>query len=274
MHTSRPVIVTALGANASAALAWTEARLRARRIHADLVAVRSGVLADDATRLLHRALDEYPRRRQEVAPPTQLDLVFARGDLSIEIARAARDDHAHLVITDEDLCPPAEIDAQIAYLVRHARCPVLLVRGGPSSGIIVGAIDPAGPYHHVTAAVARETNEHPRGFAFLVHVRAARTPEVDDADTRACLHALQRRHRIRGATVVLDGRPGEALVAGARELCAELVVVGGTRIPGAGVALSPTATKIVREASCSVLVIPPPQLLPISSRPRARRVQS
>jgi nucleotide-binding universal stress UspA family protein len=268
----RPVIVTALGGSTSPPLAWTEARLRARRTHADLVAVRSGVLADDAALLLQRALDEYPRRREEVDAPTQLDLVIARGELAIEIARAARDDRAALVVTDEALWPAAEIASQIAYLVRHARCPVLLVRSGPSTGILVGAIDPTGTCGHVMSAVTRETSAHPRGFAFLVHVRTG-GPDVSDEEARAPLHALQQRHRVRGATIVVAGRPARALVDSARELRAELVIVGGTRLPGAGVTLGPTATEIVREAPCSVLVIPPPQMLPIAPPRRAERAR-
>ena len=267
----KPVIVTALGGSTSPALAWTEARLRASRIHADLVAVSAGALADDAAVLLRHALDEYPRRRREVTSQTQLDLVFARGDLSIEIARAARDDHADLVITDEDLWPSAEVDAQIAYLLRHARCPVLLVRAGPSSGILVGAIDPSAPSQHVMNAIARETSAHPRGFAFLVHVRGS---NVRDDEMRAHLHALQHRHRVRGATLVVEGRTARMLVDSARELCAELVIVGGTRVPGAGVTLGPTAAAVIREVSCSVLVIPPPPMLLVAPRLRTARTQN
>ena len=255
----RPVIVTALGDRSSPELAWAEASRRARRVAAHLVAVRHQRAGScgSATALVSRVREEFLLRADELLGQARLDLIVARGELDAEIARAAFMDRAELIVADESLWPRDELVDRIAYVVAHSVCPVLVVRAGTPSGIVVGAVDVDGPVRHVVAAVAEETAARPRGFAFLVHCRTAGASNRD-GDAHAQLRALARSARFRGSTMVRDDVPGPGLAAVAREVHAELLVLGARAEPGARLGrLGAIGRRLLAERVCSVLIVPP-----------------
>lgn len=75
------------------------------------------------------------------------------------------------------------------------------------------------------------------------------------------LDALAARKSAQGvpiAAVMLSGRPADAIVAAARQWGANLIVIGSRSRPGVRhVLLGSVAEKVVRAASCPVLVVHP-----------------
>jgi len=161
-------------------------------------------------------------------------------------------------------------------VVRHAPCPVLVAR--PSRrGAVLAATDfsdfalPA-----MTAGAAEAVR---RGVALVVlhsidlgpvtaMTAGGAYPMIPPIGAREDLRVRLRAetlHRLRrgldsvgakGETIVADDAPGEAIVAAARTLPAELVVVGTIGRTGLRrLALGSVAEAVVRSAPCSVLVM-------------------
>ena len=161
-------------------------------------------------------------------------------------------------------------------VVRHAHCPVLVVRPGKRAGRIIAGTDFSDPSLPALRAAA---NEAERTGAELVVVHsldvvwsAAAYPamafggapinvspqEIAKLSVTATerLEESLKQMNIRGETVVATGAAGTAILEIAAERHAGLIVVGTVGRTGLRRALlGSVAETVVRNASCSVLVV-------------------
>jgi nucleotide-binding universal stress UspA family protein len=156
-------------------------------------------------------------------------------------------------------------------VVRHAHCPVLIARPTPARGCVLAATDLSEPA--LPAVKAAEAEARRRGVPLKVahavdflqaeglYLLGLTPPAGYVADdlrdpARARLSAMMTAAGIDAESRVLDGPAPGAIVRYAEELGAELVVVGAHGRTGlTRLLLGSVAEKIVRSASCSVLVV-------------------
>ncbi len=162
-------------------------------------------------------------------------------------------------------------------IVRHAHCPVLVVRKSPRSDCVLVATDLSDPSLPAVAAGAEEARRlgvrlvvaHALDLSSSAFGAALGGPfgaspvlppaelqkDVHDALTATLRQALAR-YNAEGEVRVLDGSPAAAIVECAHDLGAGLLVVGTHGRTGlARVALGSVAERIVRSAECSVLAV-------------------
>jgi nucleotide-binding universal stress UspA family protein len=161
-------------------------------------------------------------------------------------------------------------------VLRHAHCPVLVVRPGKRTGRVIAATDFSDPSLPALRAAA---NESERTGAELIVVHSldliwspvaypamafGGTPmetspqEVAKLNVSATerLEESLKRLNIHGETVVTTGAAGSVIVQVAAERNAELIVVGTVGRTGLRRALlGSVAETVVRNANCSVLVV-------------------
>jgi nucleotide-binding universal stress UspA family protein len=168
--------------------------------------------------------------------------------------------------------PPGGSATQV---VRHAQCPVLVARAGRGGGCILGATDLSDPAVPALEMAASESAR--RGLPLAVVHALDLTPPMAPAGMDMTLpmpmpsgeEKLQVQQaalaELRGALIGL-GAKGEAVVAegpavsvvlaAARSLGAELLVIGTRGRTGlARLALGSVAEALIRDAPCSVLVV-------------------
>ncbi len=160
-----------------------------------------------------------------------------------------------------------------ARVVRYAPCPVLVARPSPS-GRVVGATDFSDPsLPAVEAAVSEATRRGvtpclvhsidlalieagPMPLGFAVPAVTEHVLKEMKATAQRQLEACLTSHRATGECRVDDGPAASAIVRAARELPAELVVVGTRGRTGlARLALGSVAEAVLTDAPCSVLVV-------------------
>ena len=167
--------------------------------------------------------------------------------------------------------PPGGSATQV---VRHAQCPVLVARAG-QGGCVLGATDLSDPAVPALDMAASESAR--RGLSLAVVHALDLTPPMAPAGMDMMLpmpmpsgeEKLQVQQaalaELRGALIGL-GAEGEAIaaegpavsvvVATARSLSAELLVIGTRGRTGlARLALGSVAEALIRDAPCSVLVV-------------------
>jgi nucleotide-binding universal stress UspA family protein len=161
-------------------------------------------------------------------------------------------------------------------VVRHAHCPVLVVRPGKRADRIIAGTDFSDP---ALPALRAAANESERTGAELIVVHsldlvwsAAAYPamafggtpfnvspeEIAKLNVKATerLDESLRQLNIRGETVIATGAAGTAILQVASERNAGLIVVGTVGRTGLRRALlGSVAETVVRNASCSVLVV-------------------
>jgi nucleotide-binding universal stress UspA family protein len=161
-------------------------------------------------------------------------------------------------------------------VVRHAQCPVLVARGSPRGAVLAGTDFSDGALAALAAGGAEAAR---RSVPFVVlhsldlEPMTATTdwgvytviplePEEEKRIRKGALDSLRRTLESVGAegeTIVADGAPGPAIVAAARALPAELVVVGSVGRTGFNrFAFGSVAEDVIRSAPCSVLVVRTP----------------
>jgi universal stress protein A len=95
-------------------------------------------------------------------------------------------------------------------------------------------------------------------FVLQPHLPMLELAEIDPA-AGAVLEDLRRSFEplVRSETILRRGEPYVEIVRAARDLKADLIVLSGQRASGVfGALIGSTAEKVVRHASCPVLVVP------------------
>jgi len=155
-------------------------------------------------------------------------------------------------------------------VMRHARIPVLAVH--PSASVLptlaLAAIDftPASMAAADAAAALLGTD----ATLIVAHVSAFRSNESRPgglvemyragakAKLEDAVRTLERGARCAIESVLLDGEPGKALVAHARDRQCDLIALGGHEMGLVDrILLGSVRTRVVRDAPCSVLIAPP-----------------
>lgn len=165
-------------------------------------------------------------------------------------------------------------------IVRHAHCPVLVVRGGPVKGPVLAATDLSDPAQAAlsTAALWAERAQEPLvtlhvvDYSPVVVVPEAFGPgipiPVSEDEHKAIVKAatdrlaeVLGRLEIKCDRLVEEGAPAERIASVAEQIEASLVVVGASG--GGGLRrllLGSVAEDVLANAPCSVLLVrhPPP----------------
>lgn len=165
-------------------------------------------------------------------------------------------------------------------VVRHAHCPVLVVRDGESTtdflpGTILLAVD-GSEEASVTAQTAADLAQRTNSELHVIHVGEvkpvfhperrgylARNEELQ-AEARRLLEEQVDGIKSAGGTVskahLRMGRPDEEIVGLAEELGADLIATGSRGVGGMRRALMGSASdSVVRHAHCPVLIVRPEQ---------------
>jgi nucleotide-binding universal stress UspA family protein len=164
-------------------------------------------------------------------------------------------------------------------VVKHANVPVLVARPGPETGRILVATDFSGP---AEPAIQLAAEEAVRRCASLVAVHSLEpiAPEVAMGDPPVLMplavaaYPLEEMREIArkrltdtlsdvgvsGEVEVVQGPPSVTILQAAEKNHVDLVVIGTSGLTGIDrLLLGSVATKVVRDATCSVLVARPPR---------------
>lgn len=217
-----------------------------------LAGTASAVVAAHVGKLVGRAASEYEVRVEEGSPHAG-------------ILHAAEKAGAGIVVLG-----PGDVALRVA---RSAGCPVLVARPSPA-GSVLGATDFSDPSLPAVEAAVREAARRgvPLGLMHSVDlspIESAAMPAafpvpavpkgvVDELrqDALLRLRACLDRFGARGELRVGDGPAAPAIVKAARELPAELLVVGTRGRTGLRrLALGSVAEAVLAGAGCSVLVV-------------------
>jgi nucleotide-binding universal stress UspA family protein len=171
--------------------------------------------------------------------------------------------------------PEARETRLVDAVVRHASCPVLVVRRSPPNGHVVVASDLVDPSLPAVATGVEEARRR-HGRVLLVHNVDTKLASLGWGVLTTLMHAAasglltgaeeSARHRMedalsrfgaRGETLVAHGAPAAAVLRLAVTLPAELLVIG---TPGEGslktMLFGSVVETVVHWAPCSVLVVP------------------
>ncbi len=203
--------------------------------------------------------------RVDVGPPEEV---------IVETAEESGADLLVIGVAGSDSSGPGLGDTALR-IVRHAHCPVLLVRAGPAKGPILAATDLSDPAQSAvsTAAVWAGKREEPLvtihvvDYSPIVVVPEAFGPgipiPVSEEEHKAILNAASDRLievldklEIKADRLIEEGAPAERIVSAAEQIEASLVVVGASG--GGGLRrllLGSVAEDVLRDAPCSVLLV-------------------
>jgi nucleotide-binding universal stress UspA family protein len=210
----------------------------------------------------------------------ELDLHVRDGTPYVEIVELAETLAAELVVVGShgpDGLAHAFLGSVAERVVRHAHCPVLVARPHASTGRVLLATDFSDPTLPAVAAAAEEARRRPVQVTILHDIEAnpllvygdsavfGEAPmapasldvlEETEASARERLGDALARHGLDGERVVTHGPVVPAIVDVARQIDADLVIVGTIGRSGwARVLLGSVAEAVVRRAPCSVLVV-------------------
>jgi nucleotide-binding universal stress UspA family protein len=147
----------------------------------------------------------------------------------------------------------------VADLVRNAPCDVLVSGRAPATGRIVVGTDLAEPSLPILRAAADEQNRRPV-TVYAVHCIHEGPGQVEAAgDLESRLAAASEAVGLRAVPQLLTEDPAKGLLDIAKELCADLIIVGSHGEAGiARLLLGSVAQDVVEDASCPVLVVRQP----------------
>lgn len=162
-------------------------------------------------------------------------------------------------------------------VARHAHCSVLVARPAANSGVVLAATDLSDPSLPAIRAAAEEARRRNARLVVLSVVdwsaaawMAAAGAPFGIAPATASTDLQQESHRLLLGTLtqaiqrlgaigearVVEGSPASTVVECAKELQAELVVVGTHGRTGlARLALGSVAEKVIQTATCPVLAV-------------------
>lgn len=167
------------------------------------------------------------------------------------------------------------LGATALRIVRHAHCPVLVVRKGPANGPILAATDLSDPAQgalSMAAVLAAKTGEPMVALHVVDSVPVVVVPDafgpgvpipVSDEEQRAIVEAAGdrlagalERLEIKADRLIEEGSPTERIVAVAELIEASTLVIGTAG--GGGLRrmlLGSVAEDVLHDAPCSVLLI-------------------
>jgi nucleotide-binding universal stress UspA family protein len=227
-----------------------------------------------------KARDQIGRWAAEAAQDPNLELFLDKGDPAATIVRRAESWGADLIVVGSQGRSTLErmfLGSVANKVVRTAHCPVLVSRPRRAGGNVIAATDlsdPSLPAIVQGAAEARRRGSHlvvvhvvdssvgtfaaSAGGLFGVTV-ALPPPELQTEVREALVVSLSEAMERLGApgdAVVLYGSPVAAIVEGANEREADLIVVGTHGRTGLSrAAVGSVAEGVVKQARCSVLVV-------------------
>lgn len=187
------------------------------------------------------------------------EIVLADGDPADAIMHIADERDAEIIVTGSRGLFKSEqlIGSVVRKVVNNAPCDVLLTRPREDPAMVGEA-----PYHRVLLATdgsATADRAARKGFALakrleasvaLVFVGHPKTGELVLADTAATIGGGAPADQM-----ILEGEPGETIIATAREHGFDLVIVGNKGMAGARAAILGSVPREIAEfAPCDVLV--------------------
>jgi nucleotide-binding universal stress UspA family protein len=272
-----------LGEGANAPL--EEAHALASSLHAAMTvchvlpeAIRTRVLFPQEAAAADPALHAELEQRARAAVATRLEAVAGRGATGAGVVVDSGSPHGVILAQADEIGAGLIVlgPGRVAWRVaRDAPCPVLIARPSPAGGGVLGATDFSDPaLPAVEAAIAESARR--RAPLRLVHcldvdlqamaaMPGMTAPPLMPAGAYQALEAratshLQESLQQFGATgecVVWRGPAGPGIVAAAASPPAALVVVGTRGRTGLKrLVLGSVAEEVMREALCSVLVVP------------------
>ncbi len=192
---------------------------------------------------------------------TRVSAAVAFGDPSQEIIQHARLMRADLVVLgSERQSGPADVRRTIvADVVTHTACPVLHVR--PDS--LPSPADGARGYTEIVCCVddasgATSADAYARALAPDADARVTLLnvvePDEDSESERDVAHSVDQHQR--AVHISLIGSPGPEIVALARQIRADLIVIGAQDETSPTGRLGSTAAHVIVNAPCPVLITP------------------
>jgi nucleotide-binding universal stress UspA family protein len=224
---------------------------------------------------------ERMRASAQQAVVRQIEAVLGDAHREVEILLESGTPHAGLLAQAERTGAGTVVvapGATATQVVRHADVPVLVARPAPDGGPVVAATDFSDP--SMPALDAAEVEARRRGaplllvHAFDVALFTVGAPDaaapylagqsaiaLEGLDELRALAAARLEERLgqaglAGRAIVVDGHAASAIVTVAETEKASLVVVGTHGRSGlARLALGSTATAVLEQAPCPVLVV-------------------
>jgi nucleotide-binding universal stress UspA family protein len=290
MTTPRPVLVaTDLGEQSDEAIRQADAW--AQRVGAPLVACH---VMPDLLRvhplLPHLAADEasaIPKLHERVGAAlvervaqltrrdeSDFETVLLEGPVATTLLQAIEDRHPQLVVlgaTGREPLERALLGTSADQIIRHAHVPVLVARKLPAGSGGVLAADDFSDLAALAVTAASEEADRRKVPLSLLHALDVAHPGLAAFDAsavlptaavaalrsaaQATLDAQRSRVRATGAAIVVESSPAAGIVHAAREMHAELAVVGTHGRTGLRrLALGSVAAAVAQRAPCSVLV--------------------
>jgi nucleotide-binding universal stress UspA family protein len=223
---------------------------------------------------------ELAKRLDPVLGERDVTLFVERGEPYAEIIRRAEAFAADLLVVGNRGHTGLDrilLGSVAERVVRYAHGPVLLVRNTAATGVVLAATDLSDPSLPAVSAGAAEARRR-KARLVLLHVvdqslevyaaaaggllgaiGALPPPALQDERRRALettLTSALEREGVPGEALVVEGNPAVTISEKAKELRAELVVVGTHGRTGLSrIALGSVAERVVRAAPCTVLAI-------------------
>jgi nucleotide-binding universal stress UspA family protein len=238
------------------------------------LAARESLEQPELQRRVSNALADRVRRLTERSPE-QVRVVTEEGAPVPTILHICDELHPSLLAVGASGKAPLEralLGSTAEQLIRHAHVSVLVARRVPQGArVIVAATDFSEAAEPALVAAAEEAARRKAELA-LVHAIDASHPVLAAFDASAVIPAvtldalrsasrdalatLAERFGARGGALIVEGSPAIAIAKAARDLQAELIVVGTHGRTGLRrLALGSVAAAVTRRAPCSVLVV-------------------
>jgi nucleotide-binding universal stress UspA family protein len=195
-------------------------------------------------------------------------------EVIVDTAEESKADLLVIGVAGSDSSDPG-IGATALRIIRHAHCPVLVVRAGPTKGPILAASDLSDPARRALSMAAIWAQKcgaplvalHVVDYSPIVVVPEAFGPgipiPVSEEEHKAILKAASDRLievldklEIKADRLVEEGAPAERIVASAEQIEASLLVIGASG--GGGLRrllLGSVAEDVLAAAPCSVLLV-------------------
>ena len=253
----RVLVATDLGPNAESPLRIAHSRALAAGGAMAVVHVVDGDAAIAGADAALRAL----LRDTLGSAGDDVDVRVVIGDPAEQIAAMATAWNASLLIVGRSE-PPSGVIARmfapgaVARLVRNAPCDVLVSGRAPATGRIVVGINLDEPSVPILRAAAAEQARRPVTVYAIHCVEDGVAPSARHAQVPAALERAAADVGLTAVPSVVEDDPSRGLVATAKELAADLIIVGSHGEAGrARLLLGSIAQDVVEVAPCPVLVV-------------------